>query len=349
VKAEIKSPGNAKTQRHQQPLSSKHRWSSKDLTVATPEDLRDRVDQLQRQLEELRRAINKSSSAKSGATTGNGGQGPPNMTVGRAQSVPNLPSSQHSAKNCAFIPIGKNVAHARSADHVQRAGLVGATQQRSQGGNSTPDPSTATAAVLSKQIGIPQRVIRTAETIPAGANAPTQAAPLAKPRNLPRYKGVSFASTVKSGPVESNDKPILATVAEAVKSHDKLSLSKKRALRLDDKRFVDEELVYYLRMEFAFKPRDSSSFGQMHTCLRKHLRTYDTRHFTQKEMYDISVEVVNTAMAISPQEQAVRAGWKDENALEEVRKNNKFIMEGKVGNTAGVFGKTMHTIDARPK
>jgi hypothetical protein len=59
--------------------------------------------------------------------------------------------------------------------------------------------------------------------------------------------------------------------------------------------------------------------------------------------------VVNAAVAIPPQEQAVRAGWKNETALEEVRKNNLFVSEGKVGHIGGIFSKTMMKMSPRPK
>jgi hypothetical protein len=361
AKAQNKPTGNAKTQRNQQPLSSKYRWSSKDLTVATREDLCERVAQLQMEVENIRRALNKSSSGKLDATTSSGKPAKHNTKAGKMLSSPHSRSCPRLGKSCESIQSGWKRGSVQSVDRAQRADQAEAALNQPLGGRSKSAPSIATGAEHSRQTGIPHRATKTAkqsEAVPvqgvrpskeAQVTTPVQETPLAKPRNLPRNKGVSFSSTVKSGPTVASDKPILATVSPAMLSKEKLKSSVKRKLRFDDTRFVDEELVHYLRMEFAFKPRSAETFGLMHTSLRKHLRTFDTSHHTQKEIYDISVEVVNAAVAIPPQEQAVRAGWKNETALEEVRKNNLFVSEGKVGHIGGIFSKTMMKMSPRPK
>jgi hypothetical protein len=192
---------------------------------------------------------------------------------------------------------------------------------------------------LAKIGTVPSRPVKHQEPEPPVKHQELEkpATPPAKARELPRHKGVSFAETVKSGPVEQSNKPILklGPVVEAV--GEIVPRKNKRALRADNSRWVDEELVHFLRMEFAFKPRSSDMYQLMHTQLRKHLRTFDTTGYTQKQLYDLSIETVAAAMPISKMEQGARTAMKDGPVLDEMEKHSNFVVKGVVGNVGGII------------
>jgi len=348
-----KPSGNASRQRSQQPLlSTKHRWSSRDLSNATHLDLSERVHKLQQMVEELQRALNKkSSTAKCAAATNSGARGKTTSMGGRTMSAPHIPSSPLFTRSADRRHSGPNGRPAQSATAAPSAAVPRPLSSKNQGGKPKHVPSIATGVTtLAKTGTIPSCPVK--EPKPehlVNHQAPEKPAmPLAKARELPRHKGVSFAETVKSGPVEQSNKPILklGPVVEAV--GDIVPRNTKRALRANNKKWVDEELVHFLRMEFAFKPRSAELLQLMHTQLRKHLRTFDTSGYTQKQLYDLSIETVGAAMPISEMEQGVRAGMKDGPTLEEMRKNNDFVVKGVVGNVGAIF-KRKFEMPGKPK
>lgn len=325
--------GNARHQKHQQPLGVKHRWSKSDLSIATRGDLTARVAQLQQQVEELQRRLKqRTSTVKLGGTIANGRKVVPFTKGGLLKSTPPMESSTRSLRSAARPAPGKlggsapNVAQRPSVGEVK-------TQPRSQvAGPSKPGQSSVINVNSIQEIG---KVAQSGQQV-----SPELKSEPAKARQLPRYAGASYAATVAMGNTVNSEKPILAENPSIGDIHQIIKRSEKRKIRWDGERIADEELVYFLRQEFAFKERTQETFALMHTTLRKHLRTYDVSNFTQKQVYEMSLEAVVAAYTISDVEQRVRAGMKDEKTLQELVKNNKFVNEGVVGHTGFLFKKT---------
>lgn len=313
---------------NQQTLATKHRWSNQDLRVAKPEDLRARVKALEQALEALRRQSKQSSTGKSAVHTKATHEGTNGSRVGAKQSNRAPKSCPPSARNADKKKSGKIAAPVRRASAEPSVAGAKRKSTTAQGTKVKPDPSTAMSAKVSPKTGNAPKV--------AGG---TSDSPKVKLRELPRYKGDSYAETLKKGSVAESVKPVLAVNREEIDASI-IAKSKKRSLRKLDKRWCDEELTYFLRMEFAFQERTSDTLRLMHGRLSKHLRQYDTSAFTQKEIYEISVNVVDAAMPISTHEQRVRAGMKNEDALDEMRKNNNFVNKGVAGHR-GFFKKVM--------
>nr|UHS72259.1 MAG: hypothetical protein 1 [Tombusviridae sp.] len=312
----------------QQTLVSKHRWSRQDLQTANLQILRERVKALETTLENLRRQHRRSSTAKSVACTKAMRVDSRGSRAGASQSnqVPKScpPSTKNAGKKKNGTqdgPVQPAIVKPFAGDRKSKPTTVLATKAK-------PDPSIAMSAKVSQKTGSAPQVVGAISNSPA-----------AKARELPRYAGVSYAATLQKGSVAENIKPVLSVDRTEIDASI-IPKSKKRGLRALDKRWCDEELTNYLRMEFAFQERTPDTLRLMHNRLSKHLRQYDTSQFTQKEVYEISINVVDAAMRISEHEQRVRAGMKNETAVDEMRKNNKFVTQGLAGRK-GLFGKVV--------
>ncbi|APG76573.1 hypothetical protein 1 [Hubei tombus-like virus 15] len=326
IRVKERTTGNGAKQGSQQSLLSKHRWSKEDLRAAAARTLRARVKQLEGELEALRKQFKQSSTGKSGGSTPKRNVDKPGSKVGGKQSNQVPKSSPPNKKKGDRRTSGRPEDRAPPAPQEQSRGDRTRKRHTAPAPPVPPGPSSAMPAKVSRGTG----------TAPPAAEVTPDPAK-DKKRDLPQYSGPSYAATVKSGLCTESNKPIFSKEC-AIIDNSIIARSAKRSMRKLDHQWADKELTHFLLMEFAFTPRTTEVLRLMHGRLQKHLRTFDTSAYTQEEMYKLSVRTVEAAIRVPQAEQAVRAGLKNDSALEEVRKNNKFLESGLVGNVRGLLG-----------
>nr|WNT71138.1 MAG: hypothetical protein [Jitepeofons virus] len=331
--------GNARApQTHH--LWNKHRWSREDLYRATRPQLQLRASDLQKQVEQLQQ-LNKSLIAKYAATTKAGRKATPSIEVGVQKSNRPIASSAPSIKNKGSLSSGMNAEPVRAVARAKSAPQM-AKRPCHQVPPKSATVTTATSAKRSVAISATSLAHYQHKTVivdTKGASTETDKEPVK--RDAPRHKGPSYASTLAAGPVKELEKP-LKTFEASPTHREILPRAEKKVLRKADSIVVDQELLYYLRHEFAFKPRTAKTCQEMHGKLKKHLKSFDLHGYTAEDEYSMCLRAVNAAMYVPAQEQEVRQSFKQNKQLGEMEKHNKFVKDGVVGRTGGWFKKSFH-------
>lgn len=154
--------------------------------------------------------------------------------------------------------------------------------------------------------------------------------------------GASYAATVAKGPIKGNPDPI-KSIQPQVTFVGVQGRSEKLQARTGDSTYVDEELLYYLWIEFAGEERNARTYSKMWGKMRKHLRSWDTTKYTKPQLFRAASKAVAAAMRVPPEEQEARQFLKDQGTIEEMTKHNKFVSEGKAGRLGSLF-KTSHDL-----
>jgi len=303
--------GNFNGQRrvkNQHPLSSKHRWSKSDLRQAPAEIVFARLMELQRQLEEKQQQINqlirRTSTGKSGGNT---------VQLRRGASLPSIGGKDHCQRQLVMLTPRKLVSsqntrqaptggqNSTTVQGVQMKTTAGPdvsskgkrTSRSPQVGRSGSQQSIATVAstsstkgsVSGKPVkintppskgGVPGRLSKTKAPPPPPPLPPIKEVPeeVIPPRKLPQYQGMSYAATVKSGPVCHNTTPVFDP-ALSVKSHERPPKSTLRAVRKQQATIVNEELYQHLREQTWMEPLDDTKLAKLSKRARQFFMDYD--------------------------------------------------------------------------
>lgn len=334
--------GNANRPRQQQPRASKHRWSRTDLRYASRSELQTRVTTLEAELEEIRRKLN--STGRSDATTNSGRRATLGTMSGQQRLNPSRPSSMPSVRSSEPGPYGMSNASVPPADPAQSARRP-TRSNLSLGNSSRSAPSIVTFArpstpdPVSPGITPPpsERVSALTSTAPLPA-----AVPEAHKRDAPRFAGVSLEATKAAGPLKENEKAIKAHELGVVSKHI-MPRVEKRAVKNSPYVLADNELVYYLKSEIAFRPMTIETLPELMGKAKKYLRNHDCTNFTAKQQYEICMAGVIGALSVDETMQTCRQSFKNEDLMLQIEKHNRFLETGFAGNS-GVIACTTSSL-----
>jgi hypothetical protein len=233
-----------------------------------------------------------------------------------AQPAEAAPSPMVLVPNKSFLhPGGQSKRKASSATDVK-------TTTKAQGQQGT----TLTRRSSAKSAKFREIETQTSENSAGGeTDKPTK-------RELPNSANKSLVATQSKGPTKSDDRPIFEAELVTTKKP-KLRTAEKHVLRRCKKVEIEEDCFYWLLDEFAFVPRTNVTLRDMKVKLTKYLNKFDMRSYTNKQRYQMTIDVVGLAMLVPKEEQAVRQSLKDAKVLEDMHKQNLLIEDGAVGAT----------------
>jgi len=166
-------------------------------------------------------------------------------------------------------------------------------------------------------------------------------------KTAPHYGGASYKLTEELANLADNKNPIMAKSFEVVQ-REEIPKGVKHAARKSKWVVTNEELHYYLLIEFACVPRTPTIFRSMVVKARAYLKEHDMRFFTTKEAYATVMQAVRTAIPISTEEALLRQSLKHDGVVDYLEKNEKLLVDGLAGKsgTLNIFKgfKTSHSI-----
>lgn len=146
------------------------------------------------------------------------------------------------------------------------------------------------------------------------------------------FKGKKSKQVVNSKPNPDQEQKPLFVKEKNRPSYNKVKsywfpCSRKRLLRKFE---TDQDLIYELKMESAFMPRDTTLLLSLKYKARRYLDMYDLTLFTMKERYEIIMRAVGAAMLIDEEEEKVRNlldSYHEKHCLRPA--HNAFLKEGR--------------------
>lgn len=328
--------GNVKSDRRQQPLAHKMRWSRSDVLQATPEEVLDRFLKLQKEKEQLQQQINEmvrirkapleTSKDKSDVATG---------PVKRTQSLRSLGGAARKAPSYHAKCSTPSTRSAGSSSAPLSGTTCGAAQTvlplapavapstaeitpspSNQAGGSPCPPSTATYASIT-------------------ATSSTAATSAAKPKpvkRLPQYAGPSLTATKSGASTKETEDPLFSPQQARI-DVSRPSQPSLRAVRKTDVALVEEELYQHLRAELWDQKCDSKLMGKCKKVAERFFRDFDKTGVTRRQVTDMTIRASAAMLKPDPLITEVRNSIKNPKHLEERGKNDKFIAEGYLGHT----------------
>lgn len=145
--------------------------------------------------------------------------------------------------------------------------------------------------------------------------------------------------------LEANTQPVSSQVDVAYKgrsgwvNRERLPRATRRDMRKAKSLPTDLELHFYLATEFAWIPRTCDLLRQMTIKAKNYLYKYDLTEYSNEHIYKMIMKAVRSAMAIPPEEEALRATLKNGGVLEDMEKHSKLVTKGIAGRV-GLFKTT---------
>ncbi|APG76421.1 hypothetical protein 2 [Sanxia water strider virus 14] len=255
----------------------------------------------------------------------------------RVGSVPNVSSAGTSGES--MTPLLKTASLSRilpsrrtSPRRSSRRSDATTSAKKSSG----PDAACATAPRTAKAAAA---TVQSGSVIEALATTPKDL------KRRPGYKSDRDSPTIKRvtwearrAPDDAADKPVYATNTSKRGPARKVPLGERRRQR---KAFVDvdDNLYWYLVLEFALVPRTSDILRQMKAKAKQFLNLHDLNDISLKDQYTMVIGTISRAMLVPEQEMKLRQELKSDAAIEEMGKHAKLVKRGMIGRAFGGLGK----------
>lgn len=162
-------------------------------------------------------------------------------------------------------------------------------------------------------------------------------------RDSPTIKRVTWEA--RRAPDDAADKPVYVVDTNKQGPAKKVPLGERRRQR---RAFVDvdDNLYWYLVLEFALVPRTSDILRQMKAKAKQFLNLHDLNDISLKDQYTMVIGTISRAMLVPEQEMKLRQELKSDAAIEEMGKHAKLVKKGMIGRAFGGLGKPFNLPEA---
>jgi hypothetical protein len=166
-----------------------------------------------------------------------------------------------------------------------------------------------------------------------------------KKRKLPEFAGPS-ARLTSSYPSEVDDEVAAKPLKAHVPVYSQASVPSRvdRRARKHDMGLVDEELLYYLRLEALFRDRTPALLMTLKIKARGFLTKFDVSRLSQRELFEMIATAVGHAMDIPPEEHYVRQHCKRDDQEDARHKNHDFLVNGNAGVSGALWWSQRHSL-----